>query len=94
MDFVAKAQGWRLLPSSPVTDLRYRLWDIDINRLYGTFATEAEALEFARVLIHKHGDAYADHLALGREHEDGSITVPLASAALISRSAANRGNAD
>jgi hypothetical protein len=67
--------------------MKYRLWDTDINRLFGTFETEGEALAFVRILIHDYGKAYADDLALGCERGDGSFTEPLVGAALLARAA-------
>lgn len=65
--------------------MKYRLWDTDINRLFGAFDNEAEALAMVRTLIESYGDAYADDLALGCERLDGSFTPPLIGTALIAR---------
>lgn len=63
----------------------YRLWDIDINRLFGTFDDEAEALDLVRTLLSTYGEAYAEVLVLGCERGDGSFTQPLTGAALVER---------
>lgn len=63
--------------------MKYRLWDTDINRLFGTFDTEDEALAFVRALLESYGNAYANDLALGCERQDGSFTPPLTGAALV-----------
>lgn len=65
--------------------MKYRLWDIDINRLFGTFDNEAEALGLVRTLVKSYGAAYADDLALGCEREDGTFAEPLTGAALVAR---------
>jgi hypothetical protein len=65
--------------------MKYRLWDTDINRLFGTFDTEDESLALVRALLESYGNAYANDLALGCEHQDGSFTAPLTGAALVER---------
>jgi hypothetical protein len=65
--------------------MKYRLWDTDISRLFGTFDTEAEALDLVRSLLESYGAGYADELALGCERSDGSFTDPLTGAALVER---------
>lgn len=77
--------------------MRYRVWDTDINRLFGTYDNEAEALSWVRTLLSRYGDGYADDLAVGCEREDGSFTEPLSGAALRQRVAdvaAERGRAE
>ena len=63
----------------------YRVFDTSINRLFGAYSTEEEALTLARTLIDDNGDDYADDLAVGCERDDGSFAVPLSGAALIAR---------
>jgi hypothetical protein len=63
----------------------YRLWDTDVNRLFGTFDDEAAALELVRTLLNRYGEAYAEDLALGGEQRDGSFGPPLTGAALVAR---------
>jgi hypothetical protein len=65
--------------------MTYRLWDVDINRLFGAFDTEDEALALVRELLTSYGDMYADDLAMGYEQTDGSPTAPLTGAALVER---------
>lgn len=65
--------------------MRYRVWDTDINRLFGTYDNEAEALSWVRTLVSRYGAGYADELAVGGEREDGSLTEPLSGAALLKR---------
>ena len=65
--------------------MRTHLWDTDINRLFGTSDTEAEALACVRALLESYGAAYADDLAMGGERSDGTFAVPLTGAALIER---------
>ncbi len=65
--------------------MKYRLWDTDINRLFGTFDNEDEALVLVRTLIGNYGESYAKDLALGWERQDGSFTAPLTGAALVER---------
>ena len=60
----------------------YRLWDTDIGRLFGVFDTEDEALALVRSMVNTYGANYADDLALGREHGDGSFDEPSSSALL------------
>lgn len=67
--------------------MKYRLWDTDINRLFGTFDNEDEALILVTSLLDSYGDAYAEDLALGCERSDGSFTEPLKGAVLIARAA-------
>ena len=65
--------------------MKYRLWDTDINRLFGTFDTEAEALAYVRAVLESYGAAYADDLAMGCERPDGSFTAPLTGEELVER---------
>ncbi len=65
--------------------MKYRVWDTDINRLFGTFETEAEAMTFVRTLVGRYGAAYADDLAVGGERADGTYTAPLTGSALLAR---------
>lgn len=65
--------------------MKYRLWDTDINRLFGTFDNEDEALALVRTMITSYGPTYADDLALGCERADGSFTLPLTGAELVAR---------
>ena len=65
--------------------MKHHLWDTDINRLFGTFDTEDEALAFVRALVESYGAAYADDLAIGCERPDGSFTAPLTGAVLVER---------
>lgn len=77
--------------------MRYRVWDTDINRLFGTYDNEAEALSWVRTLVGRYGEGYADDLAVGCEREDGWFTEPLSGAALLKRVdvvAAERGRAE
>ena len=63
----------------------YRVFDTSINRLFGAFATEEDALALVRTLVGANGDDAADDLALGRERADGSFAAPLSGAALLAR---------
>ncbi len=77
--------------------MRYRVWDTDINRLFGTYDTEDEALAFVGTLVARYGAAYAEDLAMGCERDDGSFTEPLSGTALLERldeSAARRAHAE
>jgi hypothetical protein len=65
--------------------MTFRLWDTDINRLFGAFDLEGEALSAAKSLIDTDGEAYADDLALGCEWQDGSFAPPLTGPALLRR---------
>jgi hypothetical protein len=77
--------------------MRYRVWDTDINRLFGTYDTESEAFSWVCTLVGRYGEGYADDLAVGCEREDGSFTEPLSGAALLKRlddAAVERGRAE
>lgn len=65
--------------------MRYRVWDTDINRLFGTYDNEGEALSLVSTLVSRYGEGYAEDLAVGCEREDGSFTAPLSGAALLKR---------
>ena len=65
--------------------MKYRLWDTDINRLHGTFDREAEALSLVSTLLRAYGEAYADDLMLGCEHDDCTFSEPITGAALVVR---------
>lgn len=52
--------------------MRYRVWDTDINRLFGTYETDAEALALVRVLAPVYGEDIGD-LAMTTERDDGTF---------------------
>lgn len=52
--------------------MRYRVWDTDINRLFGTYDTEAEALKLVRMLAPVYGEDGGD-LAMASERDDGTF---------------------
>jgi hypothetical protein len=64
--------------------MRYRIWDTEINRLFGAFVNEADALALVRTLINASGEAYANDLAVGCGRPDGTFTGPRSDAALVS----------
>lgn len=63
----------------------YEVFDTDINRLFGTYETEKEAMMLARALITANGEAYAEDLAVGHDRADGTFEGPWTGAALIAR---------
>lgn len=63
--------------------MRYRVWDTDIGRLFGSFDNPEEALALVGTLVGTYGIDYAEDLALGCEFDDGSFTEPLSGAALV-----------
>ncbi len=65
--------------------MKYRLWDVDINRLHGTFDNEADALAFVRTLIDAYGEGYADDLELGVDGDDDRDREPLSGRRLVVR---------
>ena len=64
--------------------MTYRVFDTGINKLFGVFPTEAEAMRLVRVLLSDDA-GYADDLAVSCEADDGSFASPLSGAALIAR---------
>jgi hypothetical protein len=64
--------------------MTYRVFDTSINKLFGVFPTEAEAMHLVRVLLSDDA-GYADDLAVSCEADDGSFASPLFGAALIAR---------
>lgn len=62
--------------------MRYRVWDTDINRLFGTYETEEEALALVRVLAPSYGEDIED-LAMTFEHDDGTFFPALWGFALL-----------
>lgn len=65
--------------------MHYRVWDTDINHLFGTYDSEEDALALVRTLVSQYGKEYAADLAVGGESETGAFTQPLTGAALLSR---------
>lgn len=65
--------------------MHYEVWDVDINRLFGTFDTEDDALAFVRTLVSRYGRDYAKDLALGCERDDSSVSEPLYGEDLLCR---------
>ena len=62
----------------------YRLFDTSINRLFGSFDTEEDALALVWTVVGANRDD-ADDLALGCERADGSFAAPLSGATLLAR---------
>jgi hypothetical protein len=67
--------------------MTYRVFDININKLFGVFPTEAEAMRLVGVLL-RDDEGYADDLAVSCEADDGTFASPLSGAALIARAEA------
>jgi hypothetical protein len=67
--------------------MTYRVFDTSINRLYGAFATEEEAMALVQTLVGDNSDDFADDLAVGLDHGDGTFAEPLSGAALLARAA-------
>jgi len=65
--------------------MKYRVFDTSVNRLFGTFDTEAEAMTLVRTLVGSNEDDWADDLAVSCERPDGSFDEPLSGAALLAR---------
>jgi len=65
--------------------MKYRVFDTSINKLFGVYGTEDEAMALVRALIGANGASYADDLALACERDDGSRTEAMAGAALLAR---------
>ncbi|MDQ3043590.1 MAG: hypothetical protein M3R06_00355 [Chloroflexota bacterium] len=63
----------------------YRVFDTSINKLFGTFKTEKEAMVLVRTLVGTNEDNWADDLAVGYERADGSFKEPLTGPALLER---------
>ncbi len=62
--------------------MTYELWETISGNLVGTYDSESAALAVVRRAIDRHGRAYVDSLALGREDSRGRST-PLASGAQL-----------
>lgn len=65
--------------------MTYRVFDTSINKLFGAYSTEEEAMTLVRTLVGANDDGYADDLAVGCERDDGSSTEALSGAALLAR---------
>lgn len=65
--------------------MSYEVFDTGINRLFGAYDTEKEAMTLARALITANGDEYAEDLAVGHNRADGSFEGPWTGAELIAR---------
>jgi hypothetical protein len=68
--------------------MTYRVVDTRINKLFGAYETEEEALTFVRALVGANGDDYAGDLAVSHERMDGSFGESLSGAALVARAEA------
>jgi hypothetical protein len=67
--------------------MTYRVFDININKLFGVFPTEAEDMRLVSVLL-RDDEGYADDLAVSCEADDGTFAPALSGAALIARAEA------
>ncbi|MGH2532898.1 MAG: hypothetical protein ACRDJW_11425 [Thermomicrobiales bacterium] len=65
--------------------MQYNLWDVEIGKYLGQFASEDEALAAVRRVVELHGADYAGSLALGRVADDGTIMEPIAGQDLVVR---------
>ena len=63
----------------------YRVFDTSINRLFGAFATEEEAMALVQTLVGDNSDNVAEDLAVGCEPDDGTFVEPLSGQALLAR---------
>lgn len=61
--------------------MRYRVWDTDIGKLFGSYETEDEALAFVRLLAQSYGEDVGD-VAMTCELADGSPGEARSGAAL------------
>jgi hypothetical protein len=66
----------------------YELWETASGNLVGTYDTENAALAVVRHAIGRHGRAYVDSLALGREDLRGRSTAIASGAELADRALA------
>jgi hypothetical protein len=62
--------------------MTYRVFDTGINKLFGTFEREVDALALARTLM---GDDDAEDIEVGQEMADGAAGQTLSGAALRAR---------
>ncbi len=65
--------------------MKYRVFDTSINKLFGVYDSEEEAMALVRTLVGSNEDNIANDLAVSCEHDDGSFTEPLSGAALVAR---------
>jgi len=65
--------------------MKHTLFDTSINRLMGTYGSEAEALAYVQALLSVNDATFADELALSAERSDGSFTKPVTGADLVAR---------
>lgn len=65
--------------------MQYTVFDTGINKLFGTFETEPEALTLARALVDANGEDFTDDLSVGWMDDTGRYGEPLAGAALLAR---------
>lgn len=61
------------------------VFDTNINRVFGAYDTEQEAMTVVRALITANGDAYAEDLAVGHDRTDGTFEGPWTGATLVAR---------
>lgn len=52
-------------------EIVFELWNTRTRNLFGTYATEDEALTVVRQLVGDHGHAYGVRFALGQEDAEG-----------------------
>ncbi len=70
---------------SEAAEIKFDLWDVEINRYLGQFKDEADALALVRTLVSHYGPAHADDVELGGITAEGEIIPSLSGAALLSR---------
>lgn len=65
--------------------MKYRVFDTSINKLFGAYDTEEEAMTLVRALVGTNDVGYAEDLAVSCEFADGHFSEPLSGAALLAR---------
>ncbi|HEV2108810.1 MAG TPA: hypothetical protein VGR16_11150 [Thermomicrobiales bacterium] len=65
--------------------MRYKLWDTDIGKLFGTFVREDEAMSLVRTLTSSYGPESAGDLELIIETDEGDSRGSLSGRNLLAR---------
>lgn len=65
--------------------MNYEVFDSGINRHFGVYATEEEAMTLVRASISANGKEYAEDLNVGYERSDGTSERAITGAALLAR---------
>jgi len=68
--------------------MTHRVFDTGINKLFGVYETEQDAMTLVRSLVGSNDDDVAHELAVSRERPGGTFDEPLSGAELLHRAEA------